>query len=292
MEAAMLRKTRKRIETENMIKILIAAILYGVNINVFVNAGDLVPGGMTGLSLLLQHICRTYLHISVPFTVFNVLLNAGPAIACYLIVGKKYTVKSVLCLVFTSLVVDLIPEHFVTDDLLLIAIFGGIINGFLTAMILNCHATIGGTDFISMIVSKKKGISVFNYVFIANVIIILIAGRLYGMNVSLYSIIFQFASTQMVTMLYKRYDKDTLLIITQRPDMVYNIIKNLTNHDATLFEGIGCYKEEERNLIYSVVNSDATRLIIAAVKRADPDAFINYYGSKGVRGRFYYEDER
>lgn len=85
-------------------------------------------------------------------------------------------------------------------------------------------ATSGGTDFISMIISKKKGISVWNYIFMGNVAVLLIAGCIYGMNVALYSIIFQYASTQMINMMYKRYDKDTLFIITKKPDEVYNII--------------------------------------------------------------------
>ena len=191
----------------------------------------------------------------------------------------------------TSIAVDAIPSHFVTDDLLLISIFGGIINGTLIALILNSHATSGGTDFISMIISKKKGISVWNYIFMGNVAVLLIAGCIYGMNVALYSIIFQYASTQMINMMYKRYDKDTLFIITKKPDEVYNIILKKTNHDATLFKGVGCYKNEEKAMLYSVVNSDATRVVIMDIKKEDPDAFINYFGSKGIRGKFYYQEE-
>ena len=92
-------------------------------------------------------------------------------------------------------------------------------------------------------------------------------------------------------MMYKRYDKDTLFIITKKPDEVYNIILKKTNHDATLFKGVGCYKNEEKAMLYSVVNSDATRVVIMDIKKEDPDAFINYFGSKGIRGKFYYQEE-
>ena len=231
------------------------------------------------------------MHISVPYSLFSILLNAVPATICYRVVGKKYTLRSVLCIFVTSIAVDAIPSHFVTDDLLLISIFGGIINGTLIALILNSHATSGGTDFISMIISKKKGISVWNYIFMGNVAVLLIAGCIYGMNVALYSIIFQYASTQMINMMYKRYDKDTLFIITKKPDEVYNIILKKTNHDATLFKGVGCYKNEEKAMLYSVVNSDATRVLVMDIKKEDPEAFINYFGSKGIRGNFYYQEE-
>lgn len=284
-------KLEIRRDIKDSLIVIVASVLYAVNVNVFVNAGNLLPGGATGISLLLQHICRTFLHISVPYSLFSILLNAVPATICYRVVGKKYTLRSVLCIFVTSIAVDAIPSHFVTDDLLLISIFGGIINGTLIALILNSHATRGGTDFISMIISKKKGISVWNYIFMGNVAVLLIAGCIYGMNVALYSIIFQYASTQMINMMYKRYDKDTLFIITKKPDEVYNIILKKTNHDATLFKGVGCYKNEEKAMLYSVVNSDATRVLVMDIKKEDPEAFINYFGSKGIRGNFYYQEE-
>ncbi len=71
-----------------------------------------------------------------------------------------------------------------------------------------------------------------------------------------------------------------MFIITKKPDEVYNIILKKTNHDATLFKGVGCYKNEEKAMLYSVVNSDATRVVIMDIKKEDPDAFINYFGSK------------
>ena len=165
MGEEMYRKLEIRRDVKDSIVVIIASILYAINVNVFVNAGNLLPGGATGISLLLQHICRTFLHISVPYSLFSIVLNAVPATICYRVVGKKYTLRSVLCIFVMSIAVDMIPSHFITDDLLLIAIFGGIINGVLIALILNSHATSGGTDFISMIISKKKGISVWNYIF-------------------------------------------------------------------------------------------------------------------------------
>ena len=67
-----------RRDVKDSIVVIIASILYAINVNVFVNAGNLLPGGATGISLLLQHICRTFLHISVPYSLFSILLNAVP----------------------------------------------------------------------------------------------------------------------------------------------------------------------------------------------------------------------
>ena len=69
-------KLEIRRDVKDSLVVIIASILYAVNVNVFVNAGNLLPGGATGISLLLQHICRTFLHLSVPYTLFSVVLNA------------------------------------------------------------------------------------------------------------------------------------------------------------------------------------------------------------------------
>ena len=82
MGEEMYHKLEIRRDVKDSIVVIIASILYAINVNVFVNAGNLLPGGATGISLLLQHICRTFLHISVPYSLFSILLNAVPATIC------------------------------------------------------------------------------------------------------------------------------------------------------------------------------------------------------------------
>lgn len=89
MGEEMYHKLEIRRDVKDSIVVIIASILYAINVNVFVNAGNLLPGGATGISLLLQHICRTFLHISVPYSLFSILLNAVPATICYRVVGKS-----------------------------------------------------------------------------------------------------------------------------------------------------------------------------------------------------------
>lgn len=92
-------------------------------------------------------------------------------------------------------------------------------------------------------------------------------GALFGWSSALYSIIFQFCSTQVIQVLYKRYKKETLFIISDKSDEVYHAIREMTNHDATLFKGIGCYEGKEKTLIYSVINSEAKRELLRSSAR-------------------------
>ena len=135
----------------------------------------------------------------------------------------------------SSIFVDILPQYIFTQDILLICIFGGMLNGLAIALCLNVGTTTGGTDFISIYLSQQKGVDAWNYILIGNVIMLLIAGALFGWNIALYSIIYQFCSTQVIQMLYRRYQKETLFIISDHADEIYEVIKDTTKHDATLF---------------------------------------------------------
>jgi uncharacterized membrane-anchored protein YitT (DUF2179 family) len=88
-------------------------------------------------------------------------------------------------------------------------------------------------------------------------------------------------------MLYKRYQKDTLLIITSQPSAVYGKIRELTHHDATQIEGVGLYEGAERHILYSVVGRGEVEKVISAILTIDEKAFINVIKTEQLNGRFY-----
>lgn len=270
-----------------VIIVIIASLLYAWNLCCFAKSADLLPGGISGVSLLLQHIIKSIFHITVPYSVFNILLNLFPVYIGFRYIGNKFTLYSILTILLSSIFVDILPDYIFTTDILLISIFGGLINGFAIALCLNVGTTTGGTDFISIYMSQQKGMDAWNYILFGNVIILLIAGAMFGWSIALYSIIYQFCSTQIIQMLYKRYQKETLFIISDKADEIYRLIKDTTNHDATLFHGIGCYEAKEKEMIYSVINTDARRELIPLIHSVDPHAFINVVKTEELAGRFH-----
>lgn len=270
-----------------VIIVIIASLLYAWNLCCFAKSADLLPGGISGISLLLQHIIKSIFHVTVPYSVFNILLNLFPVYIGFRYIGKKFTLYSILTILLSSIFVDILPDYIFTTDILLISIFGGLINGFAIALCLNVGTTTGGTDFISIYMSQQKGMDAWNYILFGNVIILLIAGAMFGWSIALYSIIYQFCSTQIIQMLYKRYQKETLFIISDKADEIYRLIKDTTNHDATLFHGIGCYEAKEKEMIYSVINTDARRQLIPLIHSVDPHAFINVVKTEELAGRFH-----
>lgn len=272
---------------KRVIIICLAAVMSAVNLKTFVRTGGLYPGGVTGLTLLIQRVVELFFHMSVPYTAVNIVLNAVPFYIGFRFIGKKFTLYSAVSICVTSVMTDILPSYAITSDTLLICIFGGIINGAVVGITLMMNATTGGTDFVGIFLSEKKGVDSWNIIFGINMIILFVAAMLFGWDKALYSIIFQFASTQVIQTVYKRYQKKTLFIVTDHPDAIYETISKMTHHGATIINGEGSYGHRFHNVLYSVVSSEEIKPVLRAIREIDPQAFVNVIRTEQISGQFY-----
>lgn len=267
--------------------VVVASFISAVNINSFVSAGGLFPGGFNGLTVFLQRVFKTYFDIALPFSPINILLNAFPIYIGFKIIGRKFTVLSCLMIILTGVFVDLVPVLPITEDILLIAVFGGLINGAAMSMALRAKASGGGTDFIALAIAKKTNAPAWNYILILNGILLLIAGYLFGWESALYSIIFQFCSTQVINMLHTQYKKLTMFIVTNKPDEIIGSVMRETHHGFTRFEGYGGYAHDPRTMLYTVIGSEEARKVKKIIYEIDAQAFVNVTKTEQVEGKFY-----
>ncbi|MBP3891103.1 MAG: YitT family protein [Solobacterium sp.] len=267
--------------------VLIASIIMAFNIKTFVRIGNLFPGGATGLTVLIQRLVERSFGYTPSYTLINVALNAIPIYIGFRYIGKKFTLYSLITILLTGILTDLFPSYAITYDTLLIAIFGGLLNGVAISLCLKFDATTGGTDFIAIYFAQKKQIETFNYVLGFNILILTIAGYYFGWDKALYSIIFQYVSTQVLHLLYRNYQRKTLLIITEKAEEIAPKIHEVCHHGATLIDVEGSYEHIGRKLVYSVVSTSDVSRVIYEVKRIDPKAFINALPTTEISGRFY-----
>lgn len=268
--------------------ITVSSLIIALNLKSFVQAGDLFPGGFTGLTRLIQRIVLENFGMELPFSPINLTLNAIPAGISFVLVGKRFTLYSCLSIALTSIFTDLVPSIAITEDTLLICIFGGLINGFAISLCLYVRATSGGTDFIAIALSERKNIDAWNYILCGNVVMLMVAGWLFGWDKALYSIIFQFTSTQMIRTMDPDGRRSTLLIVAEK-DHVEEICALIrqTHHSATLMDGVGMYNGTPCTMIYSVVEDSIVRSLTHQVRQIDPKAFVNVLRTEKLVGKFY-----
>ena len=264
-----------------------SAVLLAVDTKTFIYAGNLFPGGVAGVTLLLIRSAEKFTGAAIPYMPVNLLLNAVPIYIGFRYLGRRFTAWACYNIVLTSVLTDLIPAYVITQDVLLISVFGGVLSAVASVLCLWVDSTAGGTDFISVYLSVRKGIDAWNVIFAFNVVILMIAGALFGWDKALYSMIFQYVVTQMVNALYQNYQQQTFLILTEKPKQVTDRIYQLTGHGATMLEGYGSYEHMERNVIYSVVSRNESRMVMREVQKVDPDAFINSIRTEKLKGHFY-----
>ena len=268
--------------------ITLSSLIVAVNLKSFVAAGDLFPGGFTGITRLIQRCALEFAGVELPFAPINLALNAIPAAVSFKLVGKRFTLYSCLTIVLTSIFTDLIPAFAITEDTLLICIFGGMINGFAGSLCLWVRVTSGGTDFIAIPLSERKNVDAWGYIFTGNVILLAVAGFLFGWDKALYSMLYQYSTTQVIKMLDPDGRRATLLIITGRESAggVCAQVQD-TNHTATLIEGVGLYNGDPCVMIYSVVSDSEVRSLARKIRQSDPKAFVNVLRTERVVGKFY-----
>ena len=270
-------------------KLLLSVVLMAFSMNYFMIGANLIPGGFVGISMLAQEGVKNVFGINIPFSYFNIGLNLLPAILAFFTIGKKFVLLSVLNIVLYSFLVDLIPTHPLTDDMLINIAFGAAIHGAGLALALNANASTGGTDFVAMTISNKYNITVWNYVFILNALIIIAAGFIFGVEAALYSILFQFLSTVVINRAHQRYQKNTIWIVTENPEPIATDLMKLTHHAITSFEGVGRYTEKRRYLLYMVVSKEDVPKVKKYLKEKDCNVFMNITKSEELNGRFYLE---
>lgn len=274
-------------DVTSLLCVMLASIIMAANIKSFVRSGNLFPGGFTGLTVLIQRICSEYFHFSISYTLVNISLNALPAYISLKTIGKRFTFFSLLMVFLTGIFTDFLPDIAITSDRLLVAVFGGLINGTAIGIALHGRASSGGTDFIAVYLSNRFNASSWNVVLGLNACMLTVAGMLFGWEAALYSIIFQFVSTQVINFIHQSYSRATLHIITSHPEDMEKALLAFTHHGVTRFDGIGCYKDEPRTLLYTVVGKDEVKEVVRFIRKYDETAFINVLKSENIYGRFY-----
>lgn len=277
-------------EAKAAVMVTVSAICMAFNINTFVNAVGLYPGGFNGIALLVQRAGDSFWHVSLAFSLVSYPLNILALMVSFRDLGKRFIIYTCLSVGLCGLLTDIIPAFAVTSDVLLGSVFGGIINGVCISMAMLAGGSTGGLDILANVYGHRLNRDPWNITLAANCVILAAAGLLFGWDKALYSIIFQYASTQVIHLLYRKYQKATLFIISQQYEKIYQVIMEQTNHSATVLDGTGCYTNQEKKMIYSVVSGQEVKSLVRSIRRTDPAAFINIVKTTELDGRFIYKD--
>lgn len=280
----MKKKVKHKIKIKELIEFIIGCFLVALAFNLFMSPNNLVAGGVSGFSLILKYFFG--FNPSTIISIANILL----IILSFLVLGKEKTKATILGSILFPIFVGL-TEHFSTyisfkeSEIILIAIFGGVLQGLGAGLIFKAGYSTGGTDILNMIVSKIFKISIGNSMFFTDGIIIIIGAFVFGFNHLMYSfIILYLISTLTDRVVLGISDSKAFYIITSKEKEVKAFVINELSHGITEFNAKGGYNSENQTVLMSVVPTREYYKLKEGIYNIDKDAFFVVMDSYEVKG--------
>jgi len=271
---------------KKFIIVIIGAFIFAFSMNYFLIPAGVYSSGFSGLSQLLSRLFSEYFKIHISVGIWLLLLNIPVTILGWRKIGKTFTLYSFISVIFSSLFLNLIPIKELSDDILLNAVFGGVIGAVGAGMTLRFGASTGGMDIIAVYLSKVVEGSVGRFTFILNSFIIISAGFLFGWEKSLYTLVGLFSSSKVIDILHTQAQKLTAMIVTKNSkDLKQAILTRLTR-GATVVPAHGAYSDEGRDMLITVISRYELFELRKIIKEVDPKAFTNIVKTDSVIGLF------
>ena len=275
---------KQKIRIKELIEFIIGCFLVALAFNLFMSPNNLVAGGVSGFSLILKHFFG--LNPSTIISVANILL----IIVSFLVLGKEKTKMTILGSILFPVFVSL-TEHLSTyisfkeSEMILIAVFGGVLQGLGAGLIFRAGYSTGGTDILNMIVSKIFKISLGNSMFFTDGTIIVIGAFVFGFNHLMYSLIILYLiSTLTDKVVLGISDSKAFYIITSKEKEVKDFVINELKHGVTEFNAKGGYNSENQTVLMSVIPTREYYKLKEGIHNIDKNAFFVAMDSYEVKG--------
>lgn len=270
------------IEIKKFVIIIIGAFLNAIAMNLFLIPANVYASGFAGVAQLLSSISGEFLSTGV----LLFLLNVPVTILGWQKVGKSFTIYSFISVLSMSLFMELVPVKSLSEDILLNAVFGGVIAAIGVGMTLKWGGSTGGMDIIAMILSRMKDKPVGTYFFTLNAIIIITAGFLYGWEKALYTLVTLYALTRVIDTIHTRHQKLTAMIVTKKSEQLKKAIHEKLVRGITMVPAKGAFTNESKDMLIIVVSRYELYDLERIIREVDPNAFTNITQTVGIFGFF------
>ena len=283
-------KELRALRPVNFILLTAAGTINAFGVTLFLFPMKLYDSGVSGLSMLLDQITPPGLSLSL----FLILINLPIFLFGMKKQGAAFTVYSVFTVCIYSLVSFLIlnvlsPElsvisPFAGEDLLLCAVFGGLISGLGSGLTIRFGGAIDGVDVLSVIFAKRIGISLGSFVMAFNAILYIVCGIVIrSWALPLYSVITYFIGSKTVDFIVEGFNRaKCAMIVTVKAKEITAALQESFSSSGTIVKAIGGYSREEKEIIYFIVNAFQIYKVKQLVRAADPDAFISLHDVSDV----------
>jgi uncharacterized membrane-anchored protein YitT (DUF2179 family) len=249
----------------------------------FLLTNGFIDGGATGISLLGTQMT------GLPLSLLIIVVNLPFIVLGYNILGRQFAMKASLAIAGLALVLATVPFPNVTDDNLLVAIFGGFFLGAGIGFTVRGGGVIDGTEILAIYLSRKLNTTMGDIIIVINVLIFSAAAMLLGVDVALYSMITYLAASKTLDFIVEGIEEYIgVTIVSSHSDQIHEAIVNYMGRGVTVYFGKKGYgkrgESKEVDIVYTVVTRLELSKLQHEIERIDPDAFVVMNSVKDTKG--------
>ncbi|MES2795532.1 MAG: YitT family protein [Bacteroidota bacterium] len=249
----------------------------------FLLTNHFIDGGATGISLLISALTE------IPLYILLIVINIPFIILGYTIIDKTFAIKTALAISGLALVVGVVDFPNVTDDNLLVALFGGFFLGAGIGLSVRGGAVIDGTEVLAIYLSRKLSTTMGDIIIIINVIIFAAAAYLLSVEIALYSMVTYLSASKTLDFVIEGIEEYTgVTIISIKSEMIRQMIVETLGRGVTVYNGKGGYgktgESSNIDIVYTVVTRLELHRLRAEIEGIDPEAFVVMSSIKDTKG--------
>lgn len=272
----------RKFQIKNFLLLIVAGLVNAFGVTFFLAPVKLYDSGISGTSMLLSQITPEWMSLSV----FLLVLNIPLFIYGYKKQGLHFTVYAIFTVAMYSLFAFLINDVLPVDvsmasplaesDLLLCALFGGLISGAGSGLAIRFGGAMDGIEVLAVIFAKRLGVTVGTFVMSYNIVLYVICGLLLNSWIlPLYSIVAYMAALKTVDFIVEGFDRSkSAMIITSKPSEVCKALSEEFSSGMTLLNAKGFYSDSQMTAVYFIVNRFQVGRMKSIVHELDPNAYI------------------
>lgn len=269
----------------DLILVILGSVIMGIGYSLFLIPHHFVPGGVSGISMIINYFTR------LPVGMMILVLNIPVFLLGMKIMGKKYILRSLLGMVISSVFIDFFQEFIrvksATDNAILAAIYGGFMLGVGLGLVFRGRASTGGSDILAQILNRWTGLSMGIAIMLIDFFIISASGVAFRqLEAPLYGYIVLFISSRVIDMILEGWNYTKMVLITStKTDEVQDFILNTLDRGGTALKSRTLYLSREGETIMTVIHRKQLAELRLFVKSIDPDAFVIINDTYAVLGK-------
>ena len=269
-----LKKVYQKSRIKRYVGLVAGILLISIAFNLFLLPNNIVFGGVSGISIITKRLFGWSPSLVIMISSLFLL------VVSFIVLGKKQTMGSILGSILFPIFVEITANigqliHFDNLEMLLCAIFGGILYGAGAGLVFKCGFTTGGTDIINQIISKYAKISMGNAMLMSDGLIVLSGVTVFGINKLMYAIIVVYLIGIMTDkVLLGISDSKAFYIVTEKETEIKDYILNQLGHGVTVFNAKGGYSMEPRQVLLCVVPTSEYFRLKEGIHAIDEHAFF------------------